>query len=71
MKRLIASLIVSVAAVVLFSACVPVTYSRSIIVHKDANGVVAWTEEHESITEPHSESAKIKAVDQSTFKYLK
>ena len=72
MKRLIGS-IIGVASVVLFTGCVPITYTRSISVTKDANGVITGTVEHEAITEPHSESPKIKEVQvgATPFKYLK
>ena len=73
MKGLIGTLSVGVALVVLFSGCVPMTYSRSITVHKDAKGNIEWTEEHEGFVEQHSEGQKIKEVQvgATPFKYLK
>lgn len=72
MKRLIAALTIGVASVVLFSGCVPITYTKTVTVHKDASGAITGTTETESITEPHSEMKKIEAVDQKLpFKYLK
>jgi len=71
MKRKIGVLIVGVASVVLFAGCVPITYTRSVTVHKDANGVITGTDEFEAITEPHSEMPKIKEVQGSaSFKHL-
>ena len=72
MKRLIGALSVSVASVVLFAGCVPITYTRSVTVTKDGSGAITSIVEHEAITEPHSETPKIKEVQGSTtFKHLK
>jgi hypothetical protein len=72
MKRLMGVLIIGVASVVLFGGCVPITYTKSVTVQKDAQGAIIGTTEYESITEPHSEMKKIEAVDQKMpFKYLK
>jgi hypothetical protein len=72
MKRLTGTLIIGVASVVLFSGCVPITYTKSVTVQKDAQGNITGTTEYESITEPHSEMKKIEAVDQKMpFQHLK
>ena len=72
MKKLTAALIIGVASVVLFSGCVPITYTKTVTVHNDAQGVITGSTELESITEPHSEMKKIEAVDQKMpFKHLK
>jgi hypothetical protein len=61
------------ASTVLFAGCTPAHYSRSIAVHKDANGVITGTTETETYSEQHSEMAKIKGFENtnSTFRYLK
>lgn len=72
MKRMIAVLTIGVASVALFSGCVASTYTKSVTVHKDAQGVITGTTEVEQITEAHQESKAIQGVDQkSPFKYLK
>ena len=72
MKRLIAVLTIGVASVALFSGCVPITYTKSVTVHKDAQGAITGTTEYEGITEPHSDTKKIEDVaNKMTFKYLK
>jgi hypothetical protein len=72
MKRLVGVFVLSCASAMLLGGCVPINYSRSVTVHKDANGVVQWTEERETITEAHQESPKTAELkDSSSFKYLK
>ena len=73
MKRLIGGSIIGVASVVLFTGCVPISYTKSVTVHKDANGVITSIDEYEGITEAHSESTKIKEVQvgATPFKHLK
>lgn len=72
MKRVIGTLIISVASVGLFSGCVPITYTKTVQVHKDGSGAITEVVETESITEPHSQTKKIEDVDQKMqFKYLK
>jgi hypothetical protein len=72
MKKLTAVLVLGVTSALLFTGCVPITYTRSVIVHKDANGTVTGTDEIESITESHQEGPKVQEVKgPTTFKYLK
>ncbi len=72
MKRLIGTLALGVMSVVLFSGCVPITYTKSVTVQKNAKGEITGITEFESITEPHSETKKLEAVDKKMpFEYLK
>ena len=72
MKKQIGTFVLAVASAALLAGCVPISYTKSVTVHKDAAGVVQWTEERETITEAHQESPKIKEVQgTSDFKYLK
>jgi len=73
MKKAVAILTLATAAAVLSTGCVPITYTRSVAVHKDANGNIKEIVEYEGITEPHSESPKIKEawVGATPFKHLK
>jgi hypothetical protein len=73
MKKLTGALVLATISVLLFAGCVPITYTRSITVHKDANGNITGTDEHEAITEAHQEGAKMKEFKsgETTFKYLK
>lgn len=70
MKKLTTVLALSSA---LFIGCVPIQYTRSVTVHKDANGNITGTDETERFTEPHNEMPKISEVHtgQQPFKYLK
>lgn len=63
----------ALVSAVWFTGCVPMTYTRSITVHKDASGNITGTEEYEGFTEAHSEGQKIKEVSggKTPFKYLK
>lgn len=63
----------ALVSAVLFTGCVPMTYSRSITVHKDASGNITGTDEYEGFTEAHSEGQKITevSVGKNSFKYLK
>jgi hypothetical protein len=63
MKKLTGTLIVGIASAVLFSGCVPITYTKTVIIKKDAQGNITGTEQIESITEPHSEMKKIQPVN--------
>ena len=47
MKKLTGALILTVVSSVLLTGCVPVTYTKTMIVHKNGDGSVAWTEERE------------------------
>jgi len=71
-EKITGALVLMVASAVLLNGCVPMSYTRSITVHKDANGNITGTDEYESITESHSETPKIKELKGSEpFKYLK
>lgn len=70
MKK-IAVLALTTTLVTVFTGCVPITYQKTVTVRKDASGKVIETVETESITEPHSEMSKIKAVDSTSFEHLK
>jgi PBP1b-binding outer membrane lipoprotein LpoB len=72
MKKLTGIMIAGVATAVLFSGCVPITYTKTVTVQKDAQGRIIGTTEIESITEPHSEMKKIEPVNQAiVFQNLK
>ena len=72
MMRLTGVLVMAFAASILLSGCVPVTYTKSITVHKDGAGKITGTDEYESITEPHSEGTRIKSASPDIpFQYLK
>jgi hypothetical protein len=58
------------ASVLALTGCVPITYTKSVTVHKDANGKVTEIIEYEGITEPHSEMKKIQEAGSSSFEYL-
>jgi hypothetical protein len=63
----------SLAVAMLASAligCVPITYTKSVTVHKDPNGKITEIIEYEGITEPHSETKKIQEVGSTTYQYL-
>ena len=64
MKKLTGTVLAGVAAIVLFSGCVPITYTKTVTVTKDASGAVTGTVITESITEPHQEMKKIQPVSQ-------
>jgi PBP1b-binding outer membrane lipoprotein LpoB len=65
MKKLTGILIVGVASVVLFSGCVPITYTKTVTVTKDAQGNITGTVVTESITEPHQEMKRIQPVSEN------
>ena len=70
-KSTVASILAIVSAL-LITGCVPVTYTRSVVVHKDASGNITGMDEMEQITEAHQEGAKVQEVKgPTTFKYLK
>ena len=73
MKKLITVFALATASSVLLTGCVPITYTRSITVHKDANGNITGTDEYEGFSEAHSEGTKIKEIQAGAtpFKYLK
>jgi hypothetical protein len=72
MKRQIGVFILAAASLAILSGCVPVTYTKTVIVHKNPAGQVTEIEEIESVTEPHSETKRIKAQpDPMTFQHLK
>ena len=48
-----------VSLAMLFIGCVPITYRKTVTTHLDANGKVIDTTITETITEPHSEPARI------------
>ena len=52
-----------IASLSVLTGCVPITYTKSVTVQKDAKGNVISITEYESITEPHSELKRIQAVD--------
>jgi hypothetical protein len=54
----------------LFTGCVPITYTKSVTVHKDASGKVTEIIEYEGITEAHSEMKKIQEVGSGSFDHL-
>jgi hypothetical protein len=68
MKKLIA--VAMMASVLAMTGCVPITYTKSVTVHKDASGKVTETVEYESITEPHQEMKKIQSVESLSFENL-
>lgn len=71
MKKLIVVL-AGLTVTLWLNGCVPVTYTKTVVVHKDATGKVTEIEEIESITEPHSETKRIEAKPAPmTFEYLK
>ena len=51
-----------VASLTVLTGCVPITYTKSVTVQKDAKGNVISITEYEGITEPHSETPRIQAV---------
>jgi hypothetical protein len=65
MKKLTGILIVGVASVVLFSGCVPITYTKTVTVTKDGQGNITGTVVTESITEPHQEMKRIQPVNEN------
>ena len=58
------------ATVLALTGCVHITYTKSVTVHKDANGKITEIIEYEGITEPHSEMKKIQEAGSSSFEYL-
>jgi len=71
MKKTLVALL-GMLTLVWFTGCVPVTYTKTVIVHKDASGAVTGTDEIESITEPHSETPRITAKpNPMNFDHLK
>lgn len=71
MNKIVKTLFSCVAVGFLCTGCVQMTYTKSVTVHKDAQGVITGSDEYESITEPHSEMKKIKSVDGDlSFKHL-
>jgi hypothetical protein len=73
MKKTITAIALAITGAALFTGCVPIHYTRSITVHKDASGNITGTDEYEGFTEAHSEGKKIKEVQvgETPFKYLK
>ena len=73
MRKLTGAFALTLATAVLLGGCVPIQYTRSITVSKDANGNITGTVETETISEPHQETAKVKELQNSNspFKYLK
>ncbi|HEX4265775.1 MAG TPA: hypothetical protein VH597_15685 [Verrucomicrobiae bacterium] len=70
-KKPIAALTLATLALLL-AGCVPINYTRSVTVHKDAAGNITGTDEVETITEAHQEGPKIQEVKgEKTFHYLK
>ena len=71
MKKTLVTLL-GAMTLVWFTGCIPVTYTKTVIVHKDPTGKVTEIEEIESITEPHSETKRITAKPAPmTFEHLK
>jgi PBP1b-binding outer membrane lipoprotein LpoB len=68
MKKIITFAIL--ASVLPLVGCVPITYTKTVQVHKDANGRITETIETESITEPHQEMKKIQEAGSGSFQYL-
>ena len=54
----------------LFTGCVPITYTKSVTVHKDPAGKVTEIIEYEGITEGHSEMKKLQEAGSGSFEYL-
>ena len=54
----------------LFAGCVPITYTKSVTVHKDPNGKITEIIEYEGITEPHNEMKKIQESGSTSFEHL-
>lgn len=72
MKRQIGTLVLAVASIALLNGCVPVTYTKTVTVHKNPSGQVTEIVEVESITEPHSETPRIVAKPSAMpFEHLK
>src|SRR5262249_23673895 len=54
------------------TGCVPVMYTKSVTVRRDADGKVMYTEETEVISEPHSQTPRIQDLKgKSSFEHLK
>ena len=71
MKRTLVVLL-GAASLAWLTGCIPVTYTKTVIVHKDANGNITGTDTIESVTEPHSETPRITAKpNPMTFDHLK
>ena len=68
MKKLIA--VAMMASVLAVTGCVPITYTKSVTVHKDPSGKITEIVEYESITEPHQEMQKIQSSDNTSFEHL-
>jgi hypothetical protein len=73
MKKLTGALALTIAAAALLTGCVPITYTRSVTVQKDAAGNITGRTETETISEAHSEGPKVKELQgpQTPFQYLK
>jgi hypothetical protein len=67
----LAVLILGSGLVLLFTGCVPVTYTKTVTVQKNAAGQVVGSTETESVTEPHSEIKHIQEIHDTTFENLK
>jgi hypothetical protein len=71
MKRLIPVGCAAAALGVMLSRCVQVVYQKQVTVHKDAAGTITETVVSESISEPHSQGARVKSAKHMEFHYLK
>ena len=52
-----------ITSVALLVGCVPITYTKTVTTHQDGSGKVTGVTIVETITEPHSETARIKAPE--------
>jgi hypothetical protein len=72
MKPKVGAVILAAASFALLNGCVPVTYTKTVSVHRNSAGQITETVVTESITEPHSETKRIEAKpDKMTFDHLK
>ena len=62
MKKQIGLVIVAAGALSLLSGCVQMSYTKSVVIHKNPAGQVTEIVETETISEPHSEMRHFEAA---------
>ena len=71
MKKSVALFALTVVSTGLLVGCVPMTYTKSVTVQKDANGKITGSTETETLSEAHSETPRISTASPMQYEHLK
>jgi hypothetical protein len=69
MKRIVCSLLL-VATSLFFAGCVQVRYTKQVVTTLDSKGSVVSTVITETLTEPHSETARFPSAQGAELKHI-